>query len=136
MGDTLSHDVLHLQAQLIAARLRANTADAEVARVKAINDDLAACNALPELLNSKMRTVIFDQRSERSVRLIDQMELTFEELEASASEDEATAAKAARCTTVVAIERKRFSLITAAFYRPMPIRDTTRCSRRGARPRR
>ena len=107
MGDRLSPDVLRLQAQLVAAQLRANTADAEVARVKAINADLAACNALLELQNAKMRTVIFGQRSERSVRLVDQMELTFEELEASASEDEATAAEAARRTNVVAFERKR-----------------------------
>jgi transposase len=107
MSDGFSPDVLRLQAQLVAAQLRANTADAEVARVKAINADLAACNALLELQNAKMRTVIFGQRSERSVRLIDQMELTFEELEASASEDEATAAEAARRTNVVAFERKR-----------------------------
>jgi transposase len=107
MSDGFSPDVLRLQAQLVAAQLRANMADAEVARVKAINADLAACNALLELQNAKMRTVIFGQRSERSVRLIDQMELTFEELEASASEDEATAAEAARRTNVVAFERKR-----------------------------
>jgi len=107
MSDRLSPDVLRLQAQLVAAQLRADTADAEVARVKAINADLAAINALLELQNAKMRTVIFGQRSERSVRLIEQMELSFEELEASASEDEATAAKAARRTNVVAFERQR-----------------------------
>lgn len=107
MSDRLSPDVLRLQSQLVAAQLRADTADAEVARVKAINADLAANNALLELQNAKMRTVIFGQRSERSVRLIEQMELRFEELEASASEDEATAAKAARRTNVVAFERQR-----------------------------
>ncbi len=107
MSDRLSPDVLRLQAQLVAAQLRADTADAEVAQVKAINADLAAINALLELQNAKMRTVIFGQRSERSVRLIEQMELSFEELEASASEDEATAAKAARRTNVVAFERQR-----------------------------
>jgi len=107
MSDGFSPDVLRLQAQLVAAELRANNADAEVARVKAINADLAACNALLNLQNAKMRTAIFGQSSERSVRIIDQMELSFEELEASASEDEATAAEAATRTNVVAFERKR-----------------------------
>ena len=118
MGDRLSPDVLRLQAQLVAAQLRANTADAEVARVKAINADLAACNAMLELQNAKMRTVIFGQRSERSAALIDQMELTFEALEASASEDEATAAEAARRTNVVAFERKRPSRMPLPAHLP------------------
>ena len=81
MSNGLSPDVLLLQERLLAAEhhvlaaeQRADTADAEVARVKAINADLAACNALLELQNAKMRTVIFGQRSERSVRLIDQLE--------------------------------------------------------------
>jgi transposase len=114
MSDGPSTDGFRLRVQLakaerraLAAEQRANNADAEVARVKAVNADLAACNALLELQNAKMRTALFGQRSERSVRLIDQMELSFEELEASASEDEATAAEAATRTNVVAFERKR-----------------------------
>jgi transposase len=114
MSDGFSPDVLQLQQLLLgaeqralAAEQRADYAVAETSRIKAINADLAACNALLTLQNVKMRTVIFGQSSERSVRIIDQMELTFEELEASASEDEATAAEAAKRTNVVAFERKR-----------------------------
>jgi hypothetical protein len=114
MSDGFSPDVLQLQKRLLraeqhvlAAEQRADHADVEVARTKAINADLEARNALLELQNAKMRTVIFGQSSERSVRIIDQMELSFEELEASASEDEATAAEAAKRTNVVAFERKR-----------------------------
>src|SRR6202043_2433994 len=46
--------------------------------------------------------------SERTVRLLDQMELAFEELESSASEDEIAAERAtAKTTNVVAFTRKR-----------------------------
>jgi len=66
-------------------------AQAEAARVKAINSDLEARNALLELQNAKMRRELFGQRSERSVRLVGQLEMGFEEAEMSASEDEALA---------------------------------------------
>ncbi len=55
-----------------------------------------------------MRRAIYGQKSERRVRLVDQLELAFEEAESSASEDEALAAVAAAKTTSVAgFERKR-----------------------------
>lgn len=92
-----------------AASLRAELAEAraEAARVRAINADLEARNALLELQNEKMRRALFGQRSERSRQLIDQMELGFEEYEATASEDEALAALAAARTTIAPFERKR-----------------------------
>ena len=49
-------------------------AEAEAARVKAINSDLEARNALLELQNAKMKIELFGQRSERSRRLVDQLE--------------------------------------------------------------
>ncbi len=82
-------------------------AQAEAARVKAINSDLAARNALLELQNAKMRRELFGQRSERSIRLVGQLEMGFEEAEMSASEDEALAELAARSTKVRAFARKR-----------------------------
>jgi transposase len=93
--------------EALVARAEAAHALADAARTKAINADLEARNALLELQNAKMRNHIYGQKAERSVRLIDQMELTFEELEASAAEDEAIAAQAAVRTNVVAFERKR-----------------------------
>ena len=57
---------------------------------------------------AKLERQIYGQRSERSSRLIDQLALTFEELEASATEDELAAEKAvAKTTTVRGFTRKR-----------------------------
>lgn len=92
--------VIALEAALAEAR-------AEAARVKAINADLEARNALLELQNEKMRRALFGQRSERSRQLLDQMELGFEELETSATEDEVAAALLAARTSVAPFERKR-----------------------------
>src|SRR5262249_12382930 len=55
-----------------------------------------------------LKRLQFGQRSERSTRLLDQLELQLEDLEASASEDELAAEKeAARTTQVAAFTRKR-----------------------------
>ena len=57
---------------------------------------------------AKLRRELHGQRSERIVRLLDQMELGFEELESAATEDELAAElAAARATNVVAFTRKR-----------------------------
>ena len=101
-------DLEKLRATLAQALLRAAEAEAEAARVKAINADLVARNAHLELQNAKMRRAMYGPRSERFQRLIDQMELEFEELEATATEDEILAQQAAaKTTTVTAFERKR-----------------------------
>src|SRR5438045_566972 len=51
---------------------------------------------------------LYGQRSERTVRLLDQMELALEELESSATEDEIVAERTvAKTTNVVAFTRKR-----------------------------
>src|SRR5437868_693542 len=56
----------------------------------------------------KLNRERFGQRSERTARLIDQLELQLEELEASATEDELAAERvAAKTTTVAAFTRKR-----------------------------
>ncbi|WP_371741636.1 IS66 family transposase [Novosphingobium sp. 9U] len=93
--------------QVEALRAELAGAKAEAARVKAINADLEARNALLELQNEKMRRALYGQRSERARQLIDQLELGFEELEASASEDEALASLAAVGTRVAPFTRKR-----------------------------
>jgi transposase len=57
---------------------------------------------------AKLTRALYGQHAERSVRLVDQMELAFEELESSATEDELAAERAAAKTTnVVAFTRKR-----------------------------
>lgn len=100
MGEEAQTEIESLRAQLAAVA-------AEAARIKAINADLEARNALLELQNEKMRRTLYGQRSERSRHLLDQMELVFEECEATASEDEALGVLAAATTTVAPFERKR-----------------------------
>ncbi|WP_407635766.1 IS66 family transposase [Sphingopyxis alaskensis] len=79
-----------------------------MAKVRAINADLLARNAYLELMNEKMRRDKFGASSERSRRLRDQLELTFEELEANASEAELLGQiAAAKTTAVTAFTRKR-----------------------------
>jgi transposase len=55
----------------------------------------------------KLKRDLFGARNERKARLVDQMELQLEELEAAASEDEAAAEKAAASTQVRAFTRRR-----------------------------
>jgi transposase len=110
-----SNELLHLRAELVVARdlaekaqINALNAEAEAARVKAINADLLARNAYLELMNEKMRRDKYGASSERSRRLIDQLELTFEELEADAAKAEVLGAiAAAKATTVTAFTRTR-----------------------------
>ena len=77
-----------------------------VARANASEDE--ALIAHQRLQIEKLTRQLYGPRSERTVRLLDQMELAFEELESSASEDEIAAERAAAKTTnVVAFTRQR-----------------------------
>jgi transposase len=106
--EILPADIAALQAALIAERERAARIDAELAVAKAKASDDQALIAYQRLQIAKLQRQLYGQRSERSVRLIDQMELAFEELESSASEDEIAAERAAAKTTkVAAFTRKR-----------------------------
>ncbi len=104
-----------LHAELATVREQAATvqaevleAQAELAKVRAINADLLARNAYLELINQKMRREKYGASSERSRRLLNQLELTFDELEANASEAELLGQiAAAKTSTVAAFTRKR-----------------------------
>lgn len=103
-----SDEVVQLRAELAMVREQALVAEAEAAKVWAINADLRARNAHLKLMNEQMRREKYGVRSERSRRLLDQLELTFEELEANASEAELLGQiAAAKTTTVQAFTRKR-----------------------------
>ena len=110
-----SDELERLRAELEVARkhassveVRALEAEANAARVMAINADLVARNAHLELMNARMRRGTYGTSSERSRRILDQLELAYEEAEADASEAELLAAQAAaRTTTVEAFVRKR-----------------------------
>ena len=86
--DSLPDDIATLRAELAIARAQAA--------------DDAATIARQNLEIAKLKRQIYGPRSERSARLIDQMELELEELEAAATEDELVAEQAAAKTTTVA----------------------------------
>jgi transposase len=106
-GD-LPDDIDALKAALLAANDRATQVEAELAVAKARASDDQALIAHQQLQIAKLTRELYGQHSERSVRLLDQMELAFEELESSATEDELAAERAAAKTTnVVAFTRQR-----------------------------
>lgn len=90
---------------LKGALLRAE-AELAVARAKAAEDQ--ALIAYQKLRIEKLTRELYGPRAERSARLIDQMELAFEELAATATEDEIAAEQAvARTTNVATFTRNR-----------------------------
>jgi transposase len=111
----LPEDVESLKRLLLAreAELAAAMAEAVTLRAKAA-DDRALITHL-KLQIEKLRREKFGPRSERSARLLDQLELQLEELEASATEDELEAEQAAsdaaqaaaKITKVAAFSRRR-----------------------------
>jgi transposase len=106
--EDLPENVDALRAALVAERARAARVEAELAVAKAKASDDDAMIAHQRLQIEKLTRQLYGQHSERTVRLIDQMELGLEELESSATEDEVAAESAvARTTNVVAFTRKR-----------------------------
>lgn len=75
---------------------------------QAVNASTEALIAHLKLEIEKLRRALYGGRSERTARLLEQMELQLEELEAAATEDELAAEKAAaRTPDVKASQRKR-----------------------------
>ena len=106
--DALPDDIAALKEALATERAKAldTAAELAVARAKASED--SALIAQQKLRIAKLERQIYGQRSERSSRLIGQLALTFEELDASATEDELAAERAvARTTTVRGFTRTR-----------------------------
>ncbi len=88
-----------------AARVEA---EAVAARAQAVNSSTDALIARLKLEIEKLRRELYGSRSERKTRLLEQMEMQLEDLEATATEDELAAEQASRSTTVVtSFERKR-----------------------------
>ena len=104
----LPNDIDALKVTLLAERARAARVEAELAVAKAQASDHRALIAHQQLQIAKLTRQLYGQHSERTVRLLDQMELAFEELESSATEDEIAAESAvAKTTNVAAFTRKR-----------------------------
>src|SRR5437588_8577418 len=105
--EDLPEEIDALRAALLAERARAARVEAELAVARAKASDDAAVIAHQRLQIEKLTRQLYGPRSERTVRLLDQMELAFEELESSATEDEIAAESAVAKTNVVAFTRKR-----------------------------
>jgi transposase len=97
---TLKQLVLARDAELAQARAEAASARAEASSTEALVLHL-------RLTIEKLKRDLFGARNERKARLVDQMELQLEELEAAASEDEAAAEKTAATTPVRAFTRRK-----------------------------
>ena len=113
--EAFPNDIEELKAALVAARdariveaARAAYAEAELAVARAKASDDQALIAHQQLRIEKLTRQLYGPRSERTSRLLDQIELQFEELESAATEDEIAAEMAvAKTTTVGAFTRKR-----------------------------
>ena len=104
----LARENAALKAALAVARTNGLEVAAELAVARAKASEDMALIAQQKLRIAKLERQVYGQRSERSARLIDQLSLTFEELEAGATEDELAAEKAvAKTTTVAGFTRKR-----------------------------
>jgi transposase len=92
---------IEAEGKLVAARAEAANAQADLSSTQALISYL-------KLEIDKLRRQLYGTRSERKARLLEQMELQLEELEATATEDELAAEKAAaRTQTVQSFQRKR-----------------------------
>ena len=105
--EALPDDVAALRSALIAERARSLEVAAELAVARAKASEDMALIAAQKLRIAKLERQVYGQRSERSARRIEQLALEFEELEASATEDELAAEQAAAKTTLRAFTRRR-----------------------------
>ncbi|WP_245436705.1 IS66 family transposase [Mesorhizobium tamadayense] len=93
---------------ILAERAARMEAEAVAARAQAVTSSTDALIAHLKLQIEKLHRELYGSRSERKARLLDQMELQLEDLEAAATEDELTARQAAaQAQTVRSFERKR-----------------------------
>src|SRR6266568_4526700 len=103
-SESLPSDLAAAHAMILAERAARLEAEAKLANARAE----AALITYYKLEIEKLRRQLYGTCSERKARLLEQMELELEELEATATEDELAAEKAAaRTQTVKSFQRKR-----------------------------
>jgi len=98
-----------IEAEALAARAQAAAVNAEADAANA-RADLSSTEALIshyKLEIEKLRRQLYGTRSERTARLLEQMELQLEELEATATADELAAEQAAARSQVVSSFQRR-----------------------------
>src|SRR4051795_9585953 len=94
------NEIMALRAALAQAEARADAAEADAAQAKAKASSDQVFIAYLKLEIEKLRRDLYGARSERKARLLDQLELQLEDLEATAGED---AQAGARTTPVQAV---------------------------------
>ena len=108
MNRATPSDIEALRQALAASEARAEEAEAEAARAVAAQSSAEAVIAALKLQIEKLKRELYGTRSERKARLLDQLELQLEELEATAGEDAAAADEAAtKSTTVTSFSRRK-----------------------------
>jgi transposase len=104
----LPDDVEALKALVVSMTRRADEAEAKLAAARARASATDALIAHLKLQIAKLKREQYGPSAERSRRLLDQLELQLEELEATASEDDLAAEIAtAKTTSVAPFERRR-----------------------------
>src|SRR5438874_2937191 len=122
--DALPDDIAALKEALATERAKALDIAAELAVARAKASEDSALIAQQKLRIAKLERQIYGQRSERSSRLIDQLALTFEELESDATEDELAAERAiAQTTSVCRFTRTRPERNTFPDHLPREVID-------------
>lgn len=100
--------ILAERAARLEAEAGAAQAIAETAHARANATGIEAVVAHLKLQIEKLKRELYGTRSERTVRLLDQLEMQLEDAEACASEDEVAAEEAAaKSATVTSFERRR-----------------------------
>ena len=112
--DSLPSDLAAAHALILAERAarvesqaRAARAEANLTHAQATGSSAEALIARLRLEIERLRRTLYGVRSERKERLLDQLEMQLEDVEADAIEDELTAERAASSTVVKSFERRR-----------------------------
>lgn len=87
-ADQLADDLTSAHAMILGERAARGEAEPVAARAQAVNSHSEALIARLRLEIEKLKRDIHGSRSERKARLLEQMELQLEELEANAGQDE------------------------------------------------
>src|SRR6201993_1917320 len=107
-AESLPSDLAAAHAMILEERAGRLEAEAVAARAQAFYSNTEALIAHLKLAIEKLRRELYGTRSERTARLLDQMELQLEDLEAAATEDELAAERAAAgAQTVKSFQRRR-----------------------------
>ena len=119
-SDSLPDDIAVLKAALVVERAARIDAQAQAASATANMSSAEALVAHLKLVIEKMRRELYGSRLERGRKLLDQMELELEDLEASAAQDEIAAEMGAAGATSLVPAHTRAKAVRKAFPEHLP----------------